>query len=316
MLRLTVLRISLVVLAGWALSTVGSESGWTHKRALAQRGHLRQVPSEGEHCWLGAKVRRPRAAPQHHLFGVYPSTPGSYLRPYPVGDQGAQHAGRSKPSARGVATSPVPPDPTAGAAVSTEAEPPAAPWAGGGPIGQSELLGDDDTRLGDGGSKEPLGEAATITSTSAHRKGPHPESRRKGRAKTRRRRQVAKGQAEGTQGDPGDPPRHRPARPKRPLVQGEGTSPVEDAIQQGEGDPSREAGTLNPHGGGLPVLYFSGRRERLLLRPEVLAEIPREAFTVEAWVKPEGGQNNPAIIAGNSPRLGAPGSLGDGWLQL
>ena len=53
-------------------------------------------------------------------------------------------------------------------------------------------------------------------------------------------------------------------------------------------------------------MYFSGRREPLLLRPEVLADIPREAFTVEAWVKPEGGQNSPAIIAGNHPLLGFP----------
>lgn len=48
-------------------------------------------------------------------------------------------------------------------------------------------------------------------------------------------------------------------------------------------------------------MYFSGRRERLLLRSEVLAEVPREAFTVEAWVKPEGGQSSPTIIAGNGP---------------
>jgi hypothetical protein len=45
----------------------------------------------------------------------------------------------------------------------------------------------------------------------------------------------------------------------------------------------------------------------------VLAEIPREAFTVEAWVRPEGGQNNPAIIAGNNPLLGFSEVLGV-WL--
>lgn len=325
MMHVQVLRLSLVLLAGWALSTASSEPGWTRKRYLAQRGRLNQVPSEDERCWLGATVRRPRAAPQYHLFGVYPSRPGNYLGPYPVGDQGAHHAGRSQPAAEGAAVSHVPPDPTTRAGMSSEAEQPAAPWVGDGPIGQSELLGDDDTHLEDGGSKESLGEAGTqdclapavtIPSSFAHRKEPKPETRRKGRAKTRRRRQVVKGRAEGAWRDPDASPRHFQPWPKRPLVPGVRTSPLEDSVQNGEGDPSREAETSNPHGGGLPVLYFSGRRERLLLRPEVLAEIPREAFTVEAWVKPEGGQNNPAVIAGNNPFLGLLWSSGYGRLWL
>ena len=125
-----ILRVSLVVLAGWALSTVSSELGWTRKRSLAQRGHLRQVLSEGDHCWLGAKVRRPRVAPQHHLFGVYPSLSGDYLRPYPAGDQGRDHAACSEPDAEGMAVSSVPPDPTASARMRSEAERPASPGKG------------------------------------------------------------------------------------------------------------------------------------------------------------------------------------------
>uniref|UniRef100_A0A8D0GZS7 Pappalysin 2 n=1 Tax=Sphenodon punctatus TaxID=8508 RepID=A0A8D0GZS7_SPHPU len=54
----------------------------------------------------------------------------------------------------------------------------------------------------------------------------------------------------------------------------------------------------SPFPGGISGLYFSGSREQLLLRPDVLAEVPRREFTIEAWVKPEGGQSNPAIIAG------------------
>ncbi|XP_060151953.1 pappalysin-2 isoform X2 [Globicephala melas] len=306
MMCLKILRISLVILAGWALSTVSSELGWTRKRSLAQRGHLNQVLLEGERCWLGAKVRRPRAAPQHHLFGVYPSRPGNYLRPYPAGDQGTYHAGRSKPDAEGMAVRSVPPDLTGSAGVTSEAERPAALWVEDGPIGQSELLGDDDTYLGNQGSKEPLGEAGTqehgalaaakIT-TFPRQKEPGPETQRKGRTKTRRRRQVAKGQAGGVQGDPSVVPRHFQPWSKHPLMHGVRTSSSEGGIQNGGGDPDWEAETFSPQG-GLPVLYFSGRREQLLLRPEVLADIPREAFTVEAWVKPEGGQNSPAIIAG------------------
>lgn len=295
---LTILRISLVIVAGGALSTAGSEPGWPRKRSLVQRGHLKQVLSEGERCWLGAELRRPSAAPQHHPFGVYPSRPGGYLRPYPLGGQGRSPTGRRKPGASSPAES---------LGLRGPAEQPAAPWAttGAGPAGWSEPRGDNDTSLGDRGSKEPLGEAgtrehsataATVATTFAAPEEPKPETRRKGRAKTRHRRQVAKGQAGAARGDPAVPPRHLQPRPKHPPVPGVRTSPLEDSTQRGGGDPSWEA---ESHG-GLPVLYFPGRRGRLLLRPEVLAEIPREAFTVEAWVRPEGGQSNPAIIAGNA----------------
>ncbi|CAK7309893.1 PAPPA2 [Vulpes lagopus] len=298
MMCLKILRISLVILAGWALSTASLEPGWTRKRSLAQRGHLSQVLSEGERCWLGAKLRRPRAAPQNHLFGVYPSRPGDHLRPYPVGGQGSPQAGHSKPDATGgMAVSPA-----GSVGLRGEAEQPATLWAQHGSNRWSELQGDNDTYLGDRRSKEIPGEAETqersaMDATIRGPKEPQPESRRKGRAKTRHRRQVVKGQAGGVLGDPGVSPWHFQSWPKHSLVHGVRTSLAEDSIQKNGGDPFREAETFNPHG-GLPVLYFSGRRGRLLLRPEVLAAIPREAFTVEAWVRPEGGQNNPAIIAG------------------
>ncbi|XP_075689190.1 pappalysin-2 [Rhinoderma darwinii] len=44
-------------------------------------------------------------------------------------------------------------------------------------------------------------------------------------------------------------------------------------------------------------IYFSGAHNRLVLNPEAEQQIPRETFTVELWVKPEGGQNGPAVIA-------------------
>uniref|UniRef100_A0A8C6TTY6 Pappalysin 2 n=1 Tax=Neogobius melanostomus TaxID=47308 RepID=A0A8C6TTY6_9GOBI len=46
------------------------------------------------------------------------------------------------------------------------------------------------------------------------------------------------------------------------------------------------------------ALYFSGGREQLRLRPDIDLELPRDKFSLELWVKPEGGQSNPAIIAG------------------
>ncbi|KAM6165289.1 pappalysin-2 [Erethizon dorsatum] len=305
MMCLKVLRLSLVILAGWAFDTTNSELGWTGKKSVAQQGPLKQVLLE-EHCWLGAKVQRPRAAPQHHLFGVYPSSPGNYLRPFSVGEQGAHHAGRRKPDAEEKAVSHVSQDLTKNTAgVRREVEQPAAPWVGDGPIGQSELLEDDDTYLGNRGSKEPLGEAAlrgssarvAITTAFADLKEPETDTKRKGWAKARHPRQVVKRQAEDVPGDSNTslwPFQHWPKDPLTHMAQ---SSPLEDSIQNGGGSSDWETETFNLQG-GLPVLYFSGRRERLLLRPELLADIPREAFTVEAWVRPEGGQNDPAIIAG------------------
>uniref|UniRef100_A0A2K5EGT5 Pappalysin 2 n=1 Tax=Aotus nancymaae TaxID=37293 RepID=A0A2K5EGT5_AOTNA len=307
MMCLKILRISLAVLAGWAFCSASSELGWTHKKSLVQREHLSQVLLEGERCWLGAKVRRPRAASQHHLFGVYPSRAGNYLRPYPVGEQEIHHAGRSKPDTEGNAVSLVPQDLTENpAGLRSAAEQPAALWVGDGPIGQSELLGDDDIYLENQGSKKTLGgagtqkglamAATTTTTIFTNLKEPKPETQRRGWAKSRQRRQVWKRQEEDILGDFFISSHVQPWS-EHSLKHRIKKSLPEDRTQNGGEDSYWEAKTFNSQV-GLPILYFSGRRERLLLRPEVLAEIPREAFTVETWVKPEGGQNNPAVIAG------------------
>lgn len=75
----------------------------------------------------------------------------------------------------------------------------------------------------------------------------------------------------------------------------------------------REPQVPSPHRErSLPTLYFSGGREQLAARPEALPAIPREEFTLEVWVKAEGGQSNPAIIAGKlRPDGGRAGR--EGW---
>ncbi|KAL1775409.1 pappalysin-2 [Sigmodon hispidus] len=302
-----ILRVTLVVLAGWAFSTTNSELGWTRKKLLVQRGQLNQVLLEGEHCWLGTKIRRPRTAPQNHLFGVYPNRPQSYLRSYASGKKQTSYSGWRQQGVEGQALTVAPRDVTENPAeVRGEPEQPAALWVGDGPIGQSELLKDDDTYLGNGGSKEALGEPATrgssetsasTTSTFADQKRPTAETQRKGQARSRLPRHLLKRQAGDRARDPQNAPLGFKLWPKSPFKHRDSDSPLEGTIQNGEGGSLQGAETFNPQG-GLPVLYFSGKRERLLLRPEVLAEIPREAFTVEAWVRPEGGQSDPAIIAG------------------
>lgn len=44
------------------------------------------------------------------------------------------------------------------------------------------------------------------------------------------------------------------------------------------------------------AVYFTGKRDQLRLKPST--EIPRGNFTLEMWIKPEGGQRSPAVIAG------------------
>ncbi|KAM9324715.1 pappalysin-2 [Gastrophryne carolinensis] len=45
------------------------------------------------------------------------------------------------------------------------------------------------------------------------------------------------------------------------------------------------------------ALYFHSAHSQLVLNREAEQQIPQETFTVELWVKPEGGQNDPAVIA-------------------
>lgn len=75
-----------------------------------------------------------------------------------------------------------------------------------------------------------------------------------------------------------------------------------------EADPtaSLPVGGTSPWGSPVPrvppswmtALYFSGRREQLKVKPAAGVELPRAKFSLELWVKPEGGQNNPSVIAG------------------
>ncbi|XP_042612734.1 pappalysin-1-like isoform X1 [Cyprinus carpio] len=55
-----------------------------------------------------------------------------------------------------------------------------------------------------------------------------------------------------------------------------------------------QAGESSP--GRRRAVYFTGRGDQLRLKPN--AEVPRGNFTLEMWIKPEGGQRSPAVIGG------------------
>uniref|UniRef100_A0A670Y0E8 Pappalysin 2 n=1 Tax=Pseudonaja textilis TaxID=8673 RepID=A0A670Y0E8_PSETE len=94
---------------------------------------------------------------------------------------------------------------------------------------------------------------------------------------------------------------HRTAPSRLRRAPSSDGSSMEDTWEESNVFPLRQsakAGPSAPAADSVAALYFSGRAEQLLLRPGALAELPRGEFTIEAWVKPEGGQSNPAIIAG------------------
>lgn len=77
-------------------------------------------------------------------------------------------------------------------------------------------------------------------------------------------------------------------------------------VEEADLPASLPVGSASPWGSPVPrvppswmtALYFSGRREQLKVKPTAELELPRAKFSLELWVKPEGGQSNPATIAG------------------
>ncbi|XP_064197731.1 pappalysin-2 [Anguilla rostrata] len=91
---------------------------------------------------------------------------------------------------------------------------------------------------------------------------------------------------------------HEESRPADYSAESEGDYSGE---QEGLGGPAREpwaSGTRDVPPEWMTSMYFSGQREQLRAWPGGGAELPRAQFSAELWVKPEGGQSNPAIIAG------------------
>ncbi|MEQ2290510.1 hypothetical protein AMECASPLE_003961, partial [Ameca splendens] len=81
---------------------------------------------------------------------------------------------------------------------------------------------------------------------------------------------------------------------------------VATADYSGEIEEADDDSPFNSWGTPLPrvppswmtALYFNGHRETLKVKLAEGVELPRDKFSVELWVKPEGGQSNPAVIAG------------------
>lgn len=76
---------------------------------------------------------------------------------------------------------------------------------------------------------------------------------------------------------------------------------VDPPLRQPVGSPSPwRSGPPRVPSSWMTALYFGGRQEQLKLNPAAGLELPREKFSLELWLKPEGGQSNPAVVAGES----------------
>ncbi|XP_078791697.1 pappalysin-2 isoform X3 [Oryzias latipes] len=68
-------------------------------------------------------------------------------------------------------------------------------------------------------------------------------------------------------------------------------------VEQAEGD-SWENPVPRVPPSWMTALYFNRRQEHLQVKLRPGADLPKAQFSLELWVKPEGGQSNPAVIAG------------------
>lgn len=94
----------------------------------------------------------------------------------------------------------------------------------------------------------------------------------------------------------------------------DGTEDYSGEVEEADLPASLPVGSVPPWGTPVPrvppswmtALYFSGRREQLKLKPTARVELPRAKFSLELWVKPEGGQSSPAVIAGGCQLIMSP----------
>nr|XP_033772401.1 pappalysin-2 [Geotrypetes seraphini] len=265
----------------WVASVTDSEP--VEKRALS--ADQRRAPLDGERCWLGGRARRSPSVPQHHLFAFYPrkqvQNPGGTRR-------GRERAGKPKGCKPGAEER-----------------------------RESEVQGDSPKRetrsilpamLVDG----DRGISALPRWRKDSGDGQLDDSSFQGEIADYAGAMRAEETANSIFSDGDEDPRHVEDGSKEEPRESQTASSFRrnrqtESLPEWPGDWRRLSGSGREANWEelvfnaeeeLAALYFSGAQQQLLLRPDAVPEIPREEFTVEAWVKPEGGQSNPAIVAG------------------
>ncbi|XP_029474617.1 pappalysin-2 [Rhinatrema bivittatum] len=297
MLCLKRLVVALLVMALCIFSATKSDP--IKKQKWALRAEQRQAPLEGEHCWLGGRVRRPRSVPQHHPFARYPRKQ--------VENLGGIYPGRERPS-KSKGCNPVaeewegsyvqPDSPKretrsilpAMLLDSNEGIETLPRWQKDSGDGQLGPLA-----LEDSSSQSEISEPASVIRTEEKANSIFGDGDEEDweRSQDRTPRHVEEGSREDPMEIQNMHFHHRSSQRKGLF----GWPMGQERLSGSDREKNWEELFLNTRE-ELATLYFSGKREQLLVHPDAVSEIPRAEFTVEVWVKPEGGQGNPAIIAG------------------
>lgn len=311
MLLIRLLAIFLVLITNtWLLSPVRSDALGRYKRAMAQRADQELSRLTGEPCtvsgvWKSRRQPRTLSPSQHRPPAARPRTHTSRRELYTVKSAPAVCAGGCRFDTGGL------------------------PRAGqdNGSLGDTE-----DTVLGTRGGdvtlagrqfatddREPryVNGAGQTVPSKGHAQSPHGSGSRLTRSlyATSSRQEVKNSSWDKVFHNTTDPSGLQVLR--KQLDDGDqqsstgtlGDSSNEDysgEVEEVDPPANLPVGSSSPWGGPVPrvppswmtALYFSGRRERLKVKPTAGLELPRGKFSLELWVKPEGGQRNPAVIAG------------------
>ncbi|KAJ8406181.1 hypothetical protein AAFF_G00304120 [Aldrovandia affinis] len=314
MMCIRLLVVVLVIMNTWLLNSAQSDHVQRYKRALARKADRIQASLANEKCRSASWTRRARSAARQHPLGV-----SSWRRTRPTEFSQERYVFVEE-SCPGGCISDV--------KHSTDAQRPQngahSPWS----ISKTKSGGEtpwadphkrgapaaDHTRS-DKEARNPRGEGDShkdkTAETSDYPKKLHkaPQYRESWRLPNdspaghrRTPRSLAKSlgeeKIEGAPEDTGAP--HGSYAEFQPA---DYSAESEDYSGEQEGlvSPTRESwgtGSRDVPPKWMTTMYFKGQREQLRARPGAGVELPRAQFSVELWVKPEGGQSNPAIIAG------------------
>lgn len=321
MLFIRLLAIFLVLITNtWLLSPVRSDALRRYKRSLAGWADRDLSRLAGEPCTVsGPSLRQPRALSpvQHRPPAAHSRTSTSRIAPSAALEVCAGGCGFD-PGLRLV--------PSAGKSKTTRGDTGDVEGRGRGRL--AALLGRFYEKTDQKSEKESNYVATKQPGRSApddterrrvsrgRRRSPRHPRARFPRSLGAKRRSEEKGNS-GWEKVSSASPTHSFTRRRRDFHQGDGdnnqSSPgtPEDAPDySGEVEEADAQVSSSVNGWGSPVprvppswmtaLYFSGHREHLKVKLAEGVELPRARFSLELWVKPEGGQTNPAVIAGGS----------------
>uniref|UniRef100_A0A672GNP6 Pappalysin 2 n=1 Tax=Salarias fasciatus TaxID=181472 RepID=A0A672GNP6_SALFA len=321
MLFIRLLAIFLVFITNtWLLSPVRSDALSRYKRALARRADRELSRLAGEPCtvpgvWRSRRQPRSLSLSQHRPPAARPRTHTSRREPYSVGSAPAVCAGGCRFDTGAQRVAPAgeerggwgdPEDVAVGAR------------DGGDTATRSLIEGDSRNDKRDAApqpGKPLVGDAGRSAPSSGRTLSPHDPRSRSVRSLHASFRYEEEGNSSWEKVSADNLTDHQGVRVLHSLQQGDGdhrpsakTPEVGTDDYSGEVDDADLPASLPMGGWGGPVprvppswmsaLYFSGRREQLKVKLSAGLELPRAAFSLELWVKPEGGQSNPAVIAG------------------